>query len=206
MLGPPGSGKGTVSEKLAKDFNLNHISSGELFRENIKGETELGKKAQEYIQQGLLVPDEVTIGMVKDKLSKDDFSDNFILDGFPRTLYQAQAIEEIEIDMAIYLEVPEEVVVERFAGRRACPKCKAGYHIKYLPPEQEGICNEFGTELIQRKDDVPEVIKERFKVYYEKTKPLIDYYQEKGILKTVDGAPAPDVVYSGVKEVIKTNS
>ena len=200
MVGPPGSGKGTVSEKLEKDFNLSHVSAGELLREEVRKETTLGLDIKKILEQGDLVPDRLVVEIIK--LDIKDKTD-FILDGFPRTLDQANSIEDIPIDMVIYLEVPEEVVIERFAGRRVCPKCKAGYHINYLPPKQEGVCDECGTELVQRKDDVPEVIKERFRVYKEKTQPLIDYYREKGLLKTIDGAPAPAVVYKSVNQVVK---
>ena len=200
ILGPPGSGKGTVSERLEKDFGLKQISTGVLLRQHIKDETELGKTAKGYIDAGNLVPDELVIKMLREEIADKN---KFILDGFPRTIPQAEAIDDLEITATINLEVPEEVVVERFSGRRMCPKCSAGYHIKYVPPNVDNICDKCGTELIQRDDDKPETVRERFAVYKEKTQPLINYFGDKGILKNVDGAPVPDIVYADVKKVVE---
>ncbi len=200
IVGPPGSGKGTVSERLERDFGLKQISTGVLLRQNIKDETELGKIAKSYIDAGNLVPDNLVIKMLREEIADQD---KFILDGFPRTIPQAEAINDLEITAVINLEVPEEVVVERFSGRRMCPKCSAGYHIKYVPPKVDHVCDKCGAELIQRADDQPETVRERFAVYKEKTQPLIDYFGNKGLLKNVDGAPAPDIVYADVKKVVE---
>jgi len=200
MVGPPGSGKGTVSERLEKDFSLKQISTGVLLRKNIKEETELGKIAKSYIDAGNLVPDDLVIKMLREEIVGKD---NYVLDGFPRTIPQAEAIADLEITAVINLEVPEEVVVERFSGRRMCPKCSAGYHIKYVPPKTENVCDKCDSKLIQRDDDQPETVRERFNVYREKTQPLIDYFENKGLIKNVDGAPAPDIVYADVKKVVE---
>jgi adenylate kinase len=200
LLGPPGSGKGTVSEKLVKDLKLQHVSAGELLREEVDKQTTIGTQIKKFIEKGDLVPDQFVVEMVKLQVSRKD---NYILDGFPRTVNQAREINDLQIDMAIYLEVPEKIVIERFAGRRVCEKGKHGYHIKYLKPKKEGICDVDGTKLVQRKDDNPKIVKERFQVYHSKTQPLINYYKKKGILHTVDGTPAPDEVYESVRKVIK---
>lgn len=201
LLGPPGSGKGTVSERLEKDFKLKHISAGELLREEVKKETTIGKDIKQFMDKGNLVPNKFVVEMVKLEIKGKD---NYILDGFPRSVDQAELIEDLGVNLVIYLEVPEEVIIERLSGRRVCSTGEHGYHIKYLPPKKEGICDHDGTKLIQRKDDKPEVIKERFKVYHENTQPLIAYYKKKGILKTVNGAEAPEVVYNDVKKVVES--
>ena len=200
LLGPPGSGKGTVSEKLVKDFSLKHVSPGVLLREEVAKETTIGKDIKKIIESGDLVPDQLVVEIVKLEINNKN---NFILDGFPRTIGQAELISEMGIDLVISLDVPEDVVIERFSGRRVCAKCKAGYHLKYIPSKVKGVCDECGGKLIQRDDDKPEVIKERFIVYHEKTQHLIDYYNKKGLLKTVDGTPAPDIVYENVKKVVE---
>ncbi|MBU0457299.1 MAG: nucleoside monophosphate kinase [Nanoarchaeota archaeon] len=200
LLGPPGSGKGTVSEKLEKDLNLLHISAGELLREEVQKKTTIGKDIKEYIDRGELVPNKFVVEMVKLEVKNKD---NYILDGFPRSIEQAKEIEDLGITLVIYLEVPEKIVIERFAGRRVCKEGTHGYHIKYLPPKKEGICDQDGSPLVQRKDDKPEVIKERFRIYHQETQPLIDYYTKKSILKKVDGALAPEIVYTAVKKVVK---
>jgi len=193
MLGPPGSGKGTVSQMLAKEFGFPQYSAGELLRDEIKKETSVGIKIKEFVESGKLVPDQLVVEIMKLQVSE---SNNFIFDGFPRTEDQANSIEGLHIDMALYLEVPDEVVVERFAGRRMDQKTGKVYHVKYNPPPE-------GVEVITRKDDTPEVIKDRLKVYHAQTQPLIAYYKEKGILKTVDGAPPPDEVYEVVRGIVK---
>lgn len=200
LLGAPGSGKGTVAEKLEKDFNLKHLSAGELLREEVKKETTIGKDIKKIIEKGNLVPDQFVVELIKLEVKGKD---GYILDGFPRSIKQAEAIEEQEIDAAIYLEVPEEVIVERLSGRRVCETGEHGYHIKYLPPKKEGICDHDGTKLVRRKDDDPEIIKERFSVYHKTTEPLVSHYKDKGILKTVDGSLSPEAVYEAVKEVIQ---
>lgn len=200
LLGPPGSGKGTVAGKLAKDFNLHHVSAGELLREEISKKTTIGEEIKKYVDKGQLVPTHFVEEMIK--LEVRDEKD-YILDGFPRSLEQAQNIEDLNIDIVIYLEVPEDAVIERFAGRRVCEKENHGYHIKFVPPKKEGICDIDGSKLIRRKDDNPEVVRDRFKVYHKETQPLIDYYKKKGILKTVDGAPKPEIVYDSVKKVLE---
>jgi len=202
LLGAPGSGKGTVAEKLEKDFNLKHLSAGELLREEIKKDTTIGRDIKEIIEKGNLVPNQFVVEIIKLEVKGKD---NYILDGFPRSLKQAEAIDDLGIDLVVYLEVPEEVVVERLSGRRVCETGEHGYHIKYVPPRKEGICNQDGTKLIRRKDDNPEVVKERFRVYYNTTAPLVKYYKEKGILKTVDGTPNPEKVYEAVKKVVEEN-
>ncbi|MBU0470196.1 MAG: nucleoside monophosphate kinase [Nanoarchaeota archaeon] len=201
LLGPPGSGKGTVSERLEKDFNLAHVSAGELLREEVKKDTAIGRDIKKFMEKGNLVPNRFVVEMVKLEVNGKD---NYILDGFPRSVEQAKLIEGLGIDLVISLEVPEQIVIERFAGRRVCGTGEHGYHLKYLPPKKEGVCDYDGTKLVQRKDDNPEVIKERFRIYHAETQPLVDYYKKKGILKTVDGAPAPEVVYAAVKKIVKT--
>lgn len=200
LLGPPGSGKGTVSERLEKDFKLLHVSAGELLREEVRKETTIGKEIKKYIEKGELVPNKFVVEMIKLEIGRRD---DYILDGFPRSVDQAKLIDDLKINLVIYLEVPEEMIIERFAGRRTCSKGNHGYHLKYLPPKKKGICDIDGSPLVQRKDDKPEVIKERFRIYYKETKPLINYYKKKGILKTVDGTPAPEIVYSNVKKLLK---
>lgn len=200
FLGPPASGKGTVSEKLETDFQLEHISAGALLREEVKKGTTIGNNIKDVIEKGNLVPDQLVTEIIKLDVNKKK---NYILDGFPRTIKQAEAIENLDIDLVIYLEVPKDVIVERFAGRRVCTQGNHGYHLKYLPPKMKGVCDIDGSPLILRKDDTPEVVKDRFKIYYKLTKPLIDYYKQKGVLVTVNGAPAPNVVYESVKKVIQ---
>lgn len=200
LLGAPGSGKGTISENLTKEFGFYHLSTGELLRGEIAKGTKLGKEIDALLKKGQLFPDEKMIPMVKTALRNKE---NYILDGFPRTIPQAEAIEDLKIDLVIFLELSESQVVERLSGRRTCPKCQAGYHIKYLPPKKNGICDKCGTALIQRADDNPETIKARFETYYKSTHPLIEYYRKKGILKTIDASSAPKIVWENVKKLIK---
>lgn len=209
MLGAPGAGKGTQALLLSKTFSIPQISTGDIFRMHIKNETSLGKKAKEYMDQGLLVPDELVVEIVKDRLGKEDCKDGFILDGFPRTIPQAKALDEslaetgIKLDRAVNVYVPDENIINRMAGRRVCPQCGASYHIEYNKPSSEGICNECGAELIQRDDDKEETVKKRLKVYHEQTKPLIDYYEEMGILLTVDGVGDVDQISNRIKEALE---
>jgi len=186
-LGSPGVGKGTYAAEIIKKYSILHISTGDLFRENIKGQTELGKKAKEFIDQGQLVPDEVTIGMVKERLGREDIKEKgFYLDGFPRTIPQADALAGFsEIDLVLNYKADKEVIIQRLSGRRICKSCGAIFHMLNIKPKTEGICDNCGGELYQRDDDQEEAIKERLKTYEEKTAPLIGYYQEKGLLKEV---------------------
>ena len=183
-LGSPGVGKGTYAKLIVEKYGIITISSGDLFRENIKNETELGKKAKELIDAGHLVPDEITIEMMKERLSREDTQKGFVLDGFPRTIPQAEALAEfVEVDMAINFKADKEIIMQRLTGRRTCKKCAATFHMVNLPPQVEGVCDKCEGELIQRSDELPEVIEERLKVYEEQTAPLIDYYKEKGLLR-----------------------
>jgi len=200
MLGAPGSGKGTVSDCLVKEMKLLHISPGELLREEVKKQTPIGKEVHKYMDKGLLVPTNIVTDMVKlEVMDKKDF----ILDGFPRTVEQANLIEDIKIDMVISLDVPEAEVVERLSGRRSCLNCGASYHVKYIPLKKEGICDKCGTKLEQRKDDHPETIKQRFQVYNKETQPLIDYYAKKKLLHKIDASKAPKEVCKAVMEELK---
>ena len=200
MLVAPGAGKGTQAKMIAEKYSVPHISTGDIFRANIKEGTELGKEVKSYMDQGLLVPDELTVRILLDRVSREDCSGGYILDGFPRTIPQAQVLEQElakmgdAIDFAIDVEVPDEEIIGRMTGRRACVGCGATYHIVHIPPRQEGICNECGKELILRDDDKLETVKKRLDVYHEQTQPLIEFYAEKGILRTIDGtAPMQDV-------------
>ena len=192
FLGLPGAGKGTQAVLLAEKYNIPHISTGDMFREAVKQETELGKKAKEYMDAGELVPDQVTIGIVRERLAQDDCRRGFILDGFPRTIAQAEALEEVlqelnrELDLALLIDVPEEELVERLTGRRVCQNCGATYHVKFDPPEVEGICDECGGRLEQRDDDKPETVKKRLEVNREKTEKMVNFYSSRGILTEID--------------------
>ena len=193
MLGAPGAGKGTIAAQMEERYKILHVSSGDIFRENIKNETELGKLAKDYIQKGQLVPDDVTINMMIDTLESDKCKNGFILDGFPRTLVQAEQLDKelakdgAKIELVILVDASNDQIVERLSGRRVCAKCGATYHIVNMPSKVEGICDKCGSEVAQRKDDTKEVILDRLKTYDEQTKPLINYYKSKGILKTVPG-------------------
>ena len=182
MLGAPGAGKGTQAKKVAKKYNIPHISTGDIFRANIKEGTELGKRAKEYMDKGELVPDDITIGMLLDRIHKADCKDGFVLDGFPRTIPQAKSLSEAlsklneKIDYAINIDVPDDSIITRMSGRRACLSCGSTYHIKYSAPKKENICDNCGSELVIRDDDKPETVKKRLDVYHKQTQPLIDYY------------------------------
>jgi len=195
FLGPQGSGKGTVIGKIKDRFGVPHISTGDMFREALKHGTEFGKKAQEYMNRGELVPDDVTCGMVQERIARDDCVNGFMLDGFPRNLRQAEALSGItRIDTAVLIDVPEEVSLERLSGRRQCRECSTIFHLKFVPPKREGICDKCGGELYQRDDDKPEAIKERLAIYRSETMPIADYYEKAGVLVTVDGSGTPDDV------------
>lgn len=190
MLGAPGAGKGTVAGILSEEINIPQVSTGDIFRKHIKEQTELGILADKYISKGQLVPDEVTVNLIKDRLEEDDAKEGVILDGFPRTVKQAEELDKIlseknkKVDMVINLITPEEEIIERIENRRVCPECKAVYNLKLSPSKQEGICDKCGHKLVQRKDDNVETIKSRLNTYFEQTSPLISYYEEKGVLNT----------------------
>lgn len=204
-MGLPGAGKGTQAEKISEKYNIPHISTGDMFRLAIKEGTELGKEAKAFMDQGDLVPDEVTIGIVQERLSKDDCKNGFLLDGFPRTIAQAEALENLLTDMktsinhVLHVDVPEGKLVERLTGRRICPTCGATYHVMYNPPKNEGICDREGSELIQRDDDTPETVKNRLSVNIKQTKPLLDFYNDRGYLVTVDGDQEIDLVFKDIQ-------
>lgn len=208
MLGAPGAGKGTQAEQITAKYNIPHISTGDIFRANIRDNTELGKKAKSYMDKGELVPDELTCDLVTDRISKDDCKDGFILDGFPRTIAQAEALDKAldakgeKIDYAIDIEVPDEEIVHRMEGRRFCPKCGATYHVESLKPKVEGICDKCGSELILRDDDKPETVKHRLSVYHEQTQPLVDYFDKKGVLKKINGTIGLENVTAEIIKVL----
>ena len=208
MLGAPGAGKGTQAKKIAAKYNIPHISTGDIFRENIKNGTELGKKAKTYMDQGLLVPDELVCDLVVDRVQQDDCKKGYILDGFPRTIPQAESLDAAlsrlgeAVDYAINVDVPDENIVKRMGGRRACVGCGATYHLVYAAPKKEGICDNCGAELILRDDDKPETVQKRLSVYHEQTQPLIDYYTKKGILKEVDGTMDMGDVFKAIVEIL----
>ena len=205
MLGAPGAGKGTQAAKLAEAYGIPHISTGDIFRANIKEGTELGKKAKSYMDAGGLVPDELVCDLVADRIKKDDCEKGFILDGFPRTIPQAKALDEalkamgLALNAAVNVDVPDENIIRRMSGRRACLGCGATYHIVYNKPAKEGICDVCGKELVLRDDDKPETVKTRLSVYHEQTQPLIDYYEAAGVLVTVDGTVDIDVVFNEIR-------
>ena len=202
LLGPPGAGKGTLAARLVEAFGFVHLSTGDILREEVKKGSELGKLAQGYMERGELVPDEVILGMVRERV--DGKSDGFLFDGFPRTIAQAEGLEEIlPVHMAIYLELPEEEVVRRLSARRVCKQCGANYNLITQPPKVPGVCDRCGGELYQRPDDNEEVIRNRFRVYTEQSAPLIDYYERKGILVRVDASLPPEEVFRRVAEVLR---
>ncbi|WP_427916559.1 adenylate kinase [Thermincola ferriacetica] len=209
IMGPPGAGKGTQAEVLVKELNITHISTGDMFRAAIKEGTEMGKKAKEYMDKGQLVPDEVVVGMVKDRLSQPDCEKGFLLDGFPRTIAQAEALSKtldemgIKLDGVINIEVPREKLLARLTGRRVCKSCGASYHVLFNPPEKEGVCNNCGGELYQRSDDNEETVNNRLDVYEEQTQPLIDYYKEKGLLININGDQPIDKVLADILAALK---
>lgn len=208
MLGAPGAGKGTQAAQVAHKYNIPHISTGDIFRANIKGGTELGKKAKTYMDQGLLVPDELVVDLVADRIMQDDCANGYVFDGFPRTIPQAEALDKAleamgsKIDYAIDIEVPDENIVNRMSGRRACLACGATYHIHFNAPKTEGICDSCGTGLVQREDDKPETVLNRLDVYHTQTQPLIDYYTKKGVLKEIDGTVDVSEVFAAIIDVL----
>lgn len=208
MLGAPGAGKGTQAKRIAEKFAIPHISTGDIFRANIKNGTELGNKAKVYMDQGLLVPDELVVDLVVDRVRQADCEKGYILDGFPRTIPQAEALDAAllaigeKVDYAINVEVPDAVIVERMSGRRACLNCGATYHLVNIPTKVEGICDVCGSEIVLREDDKPETVLKRLEVYHDQTQPLIDYYGKQGILKEVDGIKNMSETFEDILKII----
>ena len=208
MLGAPGAGKGTQAKLVAEKYGVPHISTGDIFRANIKNGTELGKEAKEYMDKGLLVPDELTVRLLLDRVAQDDCKNGYVLDGFPRTIPQAEVLDKEltklgdSVDFAVDVDVPDENIIRRMSGRRACLNCGATYHIVNIPPKKEGICDVCGSELVLRDDDQPETVKNRLKVYHEQTQPLIEYYTGKGVLRTVDGTLPMEEVFDAIVKIL----
>lgn len=204
MLGAPGAGKGTQAKRIAEKYTIPHISTGDIFRANIKNGTDLGRKAKEYMDQGLLVPDELTCDLVMDRIQQDDCKNGFVLDGFPRTIPQAEALDAAlskigqKMDYAIDVDVPDENIVNRMGGRRACLSCGATYHVEFNPTKAEGICDACGAQTVLRDDDKPETVQKRLTVYHDQTQPLIDYYKKQDILKSVDGTQPMEAVFNAI--------
>ncbi|MBQ7360707.1 MAG: adenylate kinase [Lachnospiraceae bacterium] len=208
MLGAPGAGKGTQAKMIATEYQVPHISTGDIFRANIKNGTELGMEAKKYMDQGLLVPDELTVKILLDRVAQEDCKNGYVLDGFPRTIPQAEVLDKAltelgdQIDYAINVDVPDENIINRMSGRRACLGCGATYHIKHIPPKTEGVCDTCGQGLVLRDDDKPETVKNRLDVYHKQTQPLIDFYSEKGVLKAVDGTVDMQDVFAAIKAIL----
>ena len=208
MLGAPGAGKGTQAKKIADKYQVPHISTGDIFRANIKNGTELGMKAKTYMDQGLLVPDELVVDLVVDRLGQEDCANGCVLDGFPRTIPQAESLDAAlaakgeAIDYAIDVDVPDENIINRMSGRRACVACGATYHIVHIPTKVEGVCDRCGESLILRDDDKPETVKKRLDVYHAQTQPLIDYYTSKNVLKSVDGTQDMEDVFQAIVDIL----
>lgn len=209
MLGPPGAGKGTQAKKIAEEFKIPHISTGEILRKAVQDNTPLGKKASEYLDKGLLVPDEIVEGIVRSRLKMHDCAAGFLLDGFPRTVRQAENLDEflkeenVNLDIVINIQVEQRLLIERFTGRRTCQKCGATFHIKFSPPKTPGICDKCGEILIVRKDDDIETVKKRLEVYETTTAPLVDYYDRRKLLVNVDGSKPIDDVFEDIKKVLE---
>ena len=208
LMGLPGAGKGTQASEIVKKFPIPHISTGDMFRKAIKDETDLGKEAKSYMDRGELVPDEVTVGIVKERISEDDAKKGFLLDGFPRTIDQAESLNQImseldrEIDAVINIEVPEEELMNRLTGRRICEKCGTTYHLVFNPPKVDGICDIDGGKLYQREDDNPETVSNRLSVNVKQSKPILEYYNDKGVLKNIDGSKDIDEVTNDVIDIL----
>lgn len=206
LLGPPGAGKGTQAKKISKKYDIPHISTGDIFRANIKNETELGKKAKEYIDSGELVPDSIVVAIVEDRLKEDDAKNGFLLDGFPRTVKQAEALNDVlsnmntSLDYVLNIEVDSDILVKRITGRRICKECGATYHIEFNKPEEKGVCDVCGGELYQRSDDTKETVENRINVYFEQTSPLIEYYKKKDNLTTINGEQGINEVFEEIIE------
>lgn len=210
LIGPPGAGKGTQADRLQDDFRLPFISTGDMLRQNVKDGTDLGRKAKEYMDSGGLVPDDVMVDMVADRLNQDDARDGFILDGFPRTEAQARALDDKmrsdgrRITAALLIDVPDEHIVQRISGRRVCVKNGHTYHVEFDPPKNDAVCDQDGSRLVQRDDDKPEVVRNRLEVYHDKTSPLIDYYDGQGLMRRIDGTRSPTEVHDHIRAVIAT--
>lgn len=208
LLGPPGAGKGTQAKQISNKYNIPHISTGDIFRKNISQKTALGIKAKQYLDSGLLVPDELTINIVKDRLEQEDCNNGFLLDGFPRTVQQAEALDSFlagkndKIDTALLIDVPKKSILERMTGRRVCPSCGASYHVVYNPTKVDGKCDVCGSAVIQRKDDTEETVKERLDVYEKQTEPLVEYYKSRNVLSAVDGSKNIDVVFEDIIHIL----
>lgn len=208
MLGAPGAGKGTQAQMIADKYKIPHISTGDIFRENVKNGTALGMEAKKYMDQGALVPDELTVRILLDRVAQDDCKNGYVLDGFPRTIPQAEVLDEAiaklgdKIDFAIDVEVPDENIIRRMSGRRACLACGATFHVEHVPPKQEGICDRCGKELVLRDDDKEETVKNRLDVYHKQTQPLIDFYTQKNILRTVDGTVDMQDVFAAITAIL----
>lgn len=208
MLGAPGAGKGTQAKRIAEKYGIPHVSTGDIFRSNIKNGTELGMRAKAYMDAGNLVPDEITIGMLLDRIHEEDCKKGYVLDGFPRTIPQAESLTAAlqkqgeKMDYAVDVDVPDEAIISRMSGRRACLACGATYHIEFNPPKKEGICDQCGEPLVLRNDDKPETVKNRLDVYHRQTQPLIDYYKKEGILAQVDGTQSMDQVFEDIVKIL----
>lgn len=208
LLGPPGAGKGTQAKLISEKYSVPHISTGDIFRKNISNKTPLGMKAKSYMDKGQLVPDELTIEIVKDRLDEEDCKGGFLLDGFPRTVKQAEALDNflkdknLKTDSALLIDVPRDVILERMTGRRVCGECGASYHIKFIKPKTEGICDICSGKLVQRKDDTKETVIERLDVYSKQTQPLIEYYKNKDVLFTLDGTKEKDEVFKKIFNIL----
>lgn len=208
MLGAPGAGKGTQAQMIADQYHIPHVSTGDIFRANIKNGTELGMEAKKYMDQGLLVPDELTVKILLDRVAEEDCKEGYLLDGFPRTIPQAEVLDKAltelgdAIDYAINVDVPDENIVKRMSGRRACLSCGSTYHMEHIPPKKEGVCDKCGNELVLRDDDKPETVLNRLEVYHKQTQPLIQFYEEKGVLRTVDGTKPMKEVFDSIVEIL----
>ncbi|MBO8158060.1 adenylate kinase [Thermosyntropha sp.] len=209
LMGPPGAGKGTQAEKIKATYPIPHISTGDMFREAVAKGTPLGLEAKKYMDEGRLVPDEVTIGIVEERLAQPDCAKGFLLDGFPRTIAQAEALDRVlsemgkKIEAAVNISVPDEILIERMSGRVTCKECKTVYHVKFNPPAKEGVCDKCGGELIVRSDDRGDTVKKRLAVYHEQTNPLLDYYDRSGVLCNIDGDRSADLVFEDIKKVLE---
>lgn len=208
MLGAPGAGKGTQAKMIAEKYGIPHVSTGDIFRANIKNGTELGMEAKKYMDQGQLVPDELTVKILLDRVSQPDCREGYVLDGFPRTIPQAKVLDQAlaeqdeKIDFAVNVDVPDENIVKRMSGRRACLKCGATYHIEHIPPKKEGLCDVCSSGLVLRDDDRPETVLKRLQVYHEQTQPLIDFYTKKGVLRSVDGTRDMQEVFADISGIL----
>ena len=208
LLGPPGAGKGTQAAGIVEKYNIPHISTGDIFRKNIKEGTELGKKAKEYMDKGLLVPDELTVGLVTDRISQDDCKNGFMLDGFPRNVSQAKYLDSflqktnIALDKVVNIEVDKSILVERAVGRRICKSCGATFHIEFNPPKENGVCDVCSGELYQRADDTEETVSKRIQVYLDETKPLVNYYSSQGIIANINGQQSIEKVFEDIVDAL----